>query len=73
MKIIIPQDFEFKYTPPEAHKHILQLTNKYNWSEEEKQCLMNILTDVRKYGSAFICKQIKALPDEIIPAILNKI
>jgi len=71
MKIIIPKDFQFRYTPPEAQKHILELTKKYNWDEVEKQQLMDILTNVRKYGSAFICKQIQGLPDEMLPAILN--
>ena len=73
MKIIIPQNFEFRYTPPEAQKDILALTNKYNWSEDEKQKLMDILTSVRKYGSAFICKQIQLLPNEMMPAIINHI
>lgn len=73
MKIIIPKNFEFKYTPPEAQRDILELTQKYNWSEDEKQQLMDILTAVRKYGSAFICKQIRLLPEEMIPSIKNHV
>lgn len=73
MKIIIPKNFNFRYTPPEAQKDILQLINKYNWSEDEKQKLMDILTNVRRYGSAFICKQMQELPDEMITAIQNHI
>jgi hypothetical protein len=57
--MIIPRDLNYVYSPHQAMGDILKMTEKYNWSKEEKELLIGFLGQVRRTGFVHACREIK--------------